>query len=515
MLYAAIQLLVMLILWRFRFVYAKRKLNVHYTFGWKSIFYLGVGSMLIYSLPNLSLIFLLVFPLFLLRRHVRVTRKMNTLNSKEQSYDMHLDEYLQSRSKTRVFVLNNFAVLFVLLVITEFSLDLLGFDPGRTTYDHHFSVVNELVEFEGYEADEHGIMHVDDKARSFAKEYIRKKSLENDLVFQATLRLEKKHYTPYKVGRDFLEIEQGKVKSEFSEYINQLKVKTGLSADDRAILTYAKSPINSNGFRSIEFENIPSDKQKVFLLGDSFTWGAGVENLTSSFADILTSRDFLVYNSGIVGSDLPQYLAVARKYVPKVKPDVLVVNVFLGNDIAERRVKLEPFQPQYFNTNAGTLMAAPHGKYARNAEDAYNRVLDQSTIPEDLSWVNFLASKTRITTLVWRMLAKKGMIGNVSHKRTEAYWKFVNETKIGYSVNAEILAEIEQICAKNNCIMIVSIIPEKENINIRKSRVDVMLNNFPYIRISNLSTQDYATDGHFDESGSLKYTEFLEDHISK
>jgi hypothetical protein len=253
----------MLIVWRFRFVYAKRKLDVTYAFGGKSLFYLGIGSLLIYCLPDLLILFLAFFPLFLLRRHILVMRKLKTEDGK--SYQDYLNEYLQSRSKRQVFLLNNFAVLFVLLVITEFSLDLLGFDPGRTSYDDHFSMVDQLVEFDGYAADERGIMHLDNDAKKFAEDYIRKNSLDNILLFQASLRMERKHFTPYKVGRDFLEIAQRKVKTEFSAFIDELKAKKQWSSDENAILVYAKSPINSDGFRSIPFENISTEKEKVFL----------------------------------------------------------------------------------------------------------------------------------------------------------------------------------------------------------------------------------------------------------
>lgn len=424
-------------------------------------------------------------------------------------YEQQLNEYLASRSQRLVFFQNNGRVLFTFLVIAEFSLALAGFVPGMTSYDQHFSAVDELVEFEGYSADNQGIMYVDSGARIYARNYIKKGNIGSKLLFQATLNYEKRHYTPYRVGRDFLEFAQGGVQTEFSTFVKGLRLKGDLSPYEKAILEYVKSPINSDGFRSVEFEDIPSKKQKIFLLGDSFTWGSGVENLSSSFADDLTSRGFLVYNSGIVGVNLPQYYEVARKYISTVKPDIVVLNLFLGNDIAEHRIELKPFYPQYYNTNAGTLMSAPHGKYAKNAEDAYARMIDRTMIPKDMSWVNYASSQTRISTLLWRAFAKMGIIGNVGSKESEDYWNFVNQSKVGYTVNAEILEDIKRICEKNQCKLIVSIIPERDNLGVSKSLVDKMVGNFPWVRITNLTKEDYALDHHFNESGNRKYAEFL------
>ncbi len=432
-----------------------------------------------------------------------------------ESYEHHLSEYLDSRSKRLVFFQINARVLFSLLVVTEFSLALAGFDPGRTIYDNGFSPVDELVDFKGYEADDRGIMHLDRDAKNFANDYIKENDLGNELLFMTSLNLKRKHYTPYRVGRDFLEVIQGKVRTEFSVFIDKLKSNSGTSPDETAILTYLKSPINSDGFRSIEFENISSDKRKVFLLGDSFTWGAGVENLSSSFADNLTSQGFLVYNSGIVGTDLPQYKEVASKYLAKVKPDVVILNLFVGNDIAEHRIDLKPFHKQFFNTNAGTLMAAPHGEYVKNADEAYEKIIDQAMIPKNMSFVNFISSQTRISTLLWRLCAKMGVIGHVASKESSDYWDFVNKSKLGYSVNAEILKEIEQICEANQCELIVSIIPERDNLAIDKYELDKMVVNFPYVRISNLTKEDYSPDYHLNESGCRKYAAFLQEQIQE
>jgi hypothetical protein len=208
-------------------------------------------------------------------------------------------------------------------------------------------------------------------------------------------------------------------------------------------------------------------------------------------------------------------MEVARKYLPQTDPDVVVVNLFLGNDIAEHQIDLKPFQRQYFNTNAGTLMAAPHGKYVKNATNAYDRIMDQSMIPEDLSWMNFLSSQTRISTLLWRVCNKMGIIGNVAHRRVEKYWDFVNETNIGYSVNGDILREIQELCEANECKLIVSVIPEKENLDIDASEIDEKVDGYPYVLISGLSKDDYAADGHFNESGNRKYAEFLKSNIQK
>ncbi len=505
-------------IWLSRRYYAQKHLGVQYTFTWKSGYYFVIGLMLILSLPKFSVLFIVLFPLFLLTRHIRVIRtiKASTYNVNIASeYKQQLKTYLALRSKRMMFFQNNGHVLFILLVVTEFGLTLASFVPGVISYDDHFSVVDELLVFEGYSADERGIMHLDNKARNYARKYIKENNLGNNLLFQAKLNFEHKHYTPYRVGRDFLEIAQGEVQTNFHFFLKKLKAEISLSLGEKAILNYMSSPINSDGFRSIEFEYILSNKRKVFLLGDSFTWGSGVENLSSSFADELTSQGFLVYNSGIVGTNLPQYVEIVRKYILTVKPDVVVLNLFLGNDIVEHRIDLKPFHPQYYNTNAGTLMCAPHGMYANSAEDAYARIIDQTTIPKKMSWLNYLSSQTRISTLLWSAFAEMGIIGNVASKESVDYWDFVNQSKVGYKVNAEDLEDIERICKKNQCELIVSIISERDNLDLSDLIVDKMVGNFPYVRIANLTKEDYAPDHHLNESGNRKYARFLQLQIEK
>ena len=82
-------------------------------------------------------------------------------------------------------------------------------------------------------------------------------------------------------------------------------------------------------------------------------------------------------------------------------------------------------------------------------------------------------------------------------------------------VNAEILKEIEQICEANQCELIVSIIPERDNLAIDKYELDKMVVNFPYVRISNLTKEDYSPDYHLNESGCRKYAAFLQEQIQE
>ena len=499
----------------FRSIAMKRLFGKQPRFSWISIYYLFISAMLIFALPIWSALFILGFPLLLLDRHVKAMRELRASNAglTLASYRTKLAER-QARRSTRMYWLRtNLSVFFSLLVVAEFGLALAGYQPGMIVYSSSFVPVDTLREYDGYEADEQGILHVNKEARNFNQNYIKRGELGSNLMLAARLNYVNHHYTPYSVGWDFLEAMNDSPPSNFHRFYKNLQEKKSHTSLDSAYLAYCNSPINADGFRSIAFENHQTKHKKVLLLGDSFTWGDGTDNMTSSFADELSYAGFAVYNSGIIGVGMHQYAAIAERYGPVVQPNVVVVNVFLGNDIVEHRIQLKPFAREYFNTNAGTLMAAPHGKYVYTAQEAYDRIMDQSTIPKKASAFNWLCSQTRISTLIWDVLKVANCLSHTQTAETKKYWKFVNSTKIGYQVNFDRLAEIKATCEKLNCRMIVSIIPEWDKLDISKAEISKQLAGFPYVMMHGLTAEDYASCGHFNDQGHRKYAKFLAKQI--
>jgi hypothetical protein len=100
---------------------------------------------------------------------------------------------------------------------------------------------------------------------------------------------------------------------------------------------------NSEGFRDRErvFDRT-SPAPRLLALGDSFTYGAGV-GYDDIFPTVLESSlqshapGAEVINLGVAGWDPSEELHLLEIYGLKFHPDVVMLNVFIGNDIMRRR----------------------------------------------------------------------------------------------------------------------------------------------------------------------------------
>ncbi len=94
--------------------------------------------------------------------------------------------------------------------------------------------------------------------------------------------------------------------------------------------------INSQGLRDMEYSiEKPADSFRVAVLGDSFTWGFGVEN-EEIYTEVLERElgdGFEVINFGISGFGRGQQLLLLESEVLEYEPDAVVVLAYPGNDL--------------------------------------------------------------------------------------------------------------------------------------------------------------------------------------
>jgi len=90
---------------------------------------------------------------------------------------------------------------------------------------------------------------------------------------------------------------------------------------------------NAQGFRSGHDFTRPTARRRIVLLGDSYTFGTGVEN-RATFAARLEDelRRVRTYNFCIGGFGVDQMWMTLRHYALRVKPDVVVLS-FIRNDL--------------------------------------------------------------------------------------------------------------------------------------------------------------------------------------
>lgn len=93
--------------------------------------------------------------------------------------------------------------------------------------------------------------------------------------------------------------------------------------------------IDELGGRRTSLRNdLPSPR--VVMLGDSFTFGVGVEDM-ETFASRIAAKipDRRFVNLGVPGTALPQQLEILRKRHSDLKANIVVFFFFLGNDFAD------------------------------------------------------------------------------------------------------------------------------------------------------------------------------------
>lgn len=114
--------------------------------------------------------------------------------------------------------------------------------------------------------------------------------------------------------------------------------------------------INPEGYRSPPFDEDCGNKARIMLLGDSFTYGLTASSMETSFAGRVRRAGYCIYNLGIPGTGIGQYLAQAQHYVPRLKPDVVAVVLYPGDDF-QIEPPVRPGLNRNYVTNYGLLPA--------------------------------------------------------------------------------------------------------------------------------------------------------------
>lgn len=345
-------------------------------------------------------------------------------------------------------LLSSFLIFFIIL---ESGLRVFGFKPGERISTYWFKEVDTLINLTGFYADSLGINKVD----SISSRHI-SNSIANRLIqTYDSANLNGALPEVYCLGNDYINLPD----NSFRYLLDSINTKSSLADLDSSILNYSKKPINTHGFRSIEFRNYKSSRQKVLLIGDSFTWGNSALYKTNSFADELLALGYIVYNTGITATDPAQYKTVAKHYIPLLKPDVVIVNFFMGNDVVWYKRDVRPFQKALYPTNAGILMACPEGVCFHSSEEAYDYILLSRKIPKHNNGFNYLCSLTAFGSLFWQLLDKWDCVNDLLYDYPE-YSNLVEKSIFPYPYCNTEIQEIKKYCEENNAEFILSVFPD-------------------------------------------------------
>jgi hypothetical protein len=327
---------------------------------------------------------------------------------------------------------------------------------------------------------------------------------------------------------------EGVLRNEFYP-LDSCIVQPLFRADEMGITTFDRSSpkvpiayvLNKQGFRSplnYNKETVDSlrlsGRKIVMLIGDSYTEGCCDLPVDSSFADLLYAKeDYAVLNFGVGATDLVQYQQIIRKYVPLLKPDLVVVAFYLGNDIATYEREAVPYIPaHYLVKDYPWLQTYLHPyrqkeekrSYAASGEEAYHFYLDYYTLwGRETNYIESLLRRSVLLSRVYLILRELYV---------RLHWEITTgEIESKEALNNRILREMQAETEKVHSRFLLTPIPSPGDVSKQKDLQKVYGAYFTgiqvaYPEISHFNLQDYdgkETKNHFVHSGSRKYYYFL------
>jgi lysophospholipase L1-like esterase len=106
-----------------------------------------------------------------------------------------------------------------------------------------------------------------------------------------------------------------------------------------------KITTNGAGFRFTGNSKAPN---KIMVIGDSVTFGVGVDDLDSYPAQLqnLVGNDYQVLNYGVGDWGFAEYYLTYKRYVSRVHPRLIILGVFPANDFADLMASSWPGKAQ-------------------------------------------------------------------------------------------------------------------------------------------------------------------------
>ncbi|KAF0195468.1 MAG: Lipolytic protein G-D-S-L family [Bacteroidetes bacterium] len=154
-----------------------------------------------------------------------------------------------------------------------------------------------------------------------------------------------------------------------------------------------KAAINSLGLRGNEFQIDKGNKFRILCIGDSWTYGWGVdeENSWPSLLAVYLKEAGIskveVINCGESGQYTGSYLTIASKVVPLLKPDLVLVGVLQADDLSQcyemssalaisNRKKDTPLSKRAGNTMKAFFHASFHNIIHTVSKDIHHEPID-------------------------------------------------------------------------------------------------------------------------------------------
>lgn len=269
---------------------------------------------------------------------------------------------------------------------------------------------------------------------------------------------------------------------------------------------------NEEGFRCRSFKQIPSNKTVVAFIGDSYVFGYEAQPLSNSFVDIIQRKDsqLCCLNLGIAGTDLAGYKALAKYYIPKLKPNIVVCCIY-ANDFVYYKKNIESYTVNdVFLTYEGVLLkeninySGNKVQVFKTPNDAYYDLKSKEDFFKSFNnnrISRFLFNHSRIYSTL-----KRGNLKSDNDKIKFDIYDRIN-------TSPEYLKDISMICKRNNSKLLVFLIPDyyKENSLTEKELFTYNLKTNLYLYYpENLDSSCYVGfHQHFNNKGYQLFADFV------
>lgn len=312
--------------------------------------------------------------------------------------------------------------------------------------------------------------------------------------------------------------------------VNQLHNLSTQFSDEMGIIRYLKNGyhpadfrINNEGFRSkYEYDSLSINRLRlkgekiVMVVGDSYVAGHTATPITNCFSDLLDSDSIATLNFGMTGTDPAQYEMICEKYLPVIKPDLVIVCIYANDFLAYKRLP-SPGIPIMYRTNAspngGMIFSqkplsfgfAPNNLFT-TAEEAYKFYLEHFSIRKSNHFATRFCSYSSFLTMIYNSLFP----AQFPSKAVEVTGK---DDARAQQILFNHLKEIERICTQINTRCLFFGIPANgEKISSETYEIGAPEHAIFIKYPTDFDKSDYSTnqgDGHFNNKGHSKYLRFL------
>jgi hypothetical protein len=299
--------------------------------------------------------------------------------------------------------------------------------------------------------------------------------------------------------------------------------------------TYYPSRSNPQGFaESKDLKRSPQGITRVLVLGDSFTAGASADR-GKGYVDLLNEhyreRGVVFFNTGVGGYGQNNQLAVLRKHIDGIKPHLVLLGLYPGNDLKDNLTPIErytAFDGQWVNNYE--LVVSPHSATVRRRDQAeilgiYKKSLGCASIgPRELNagtWLrDRVAFRTRVGTRLWllKRSAKSTLISLFRKKPGGPIGGF-GDDEIQRQATRRYLEQIRALARSRGAPTWVVAIPDNHESGTRLSKsrsyraaIELLEDmKIPYVDVfEDLELQDYVSrsegggNDHWNNSGHRK-----------